>query len=114
MDRRRDTFDRRRVRVIESIESLTEACNNSKAQDDISACWSSAAAWLENASDRFNEMVSDLDLVALVVMTYWSAIMVLRIDRQGCWSLTGVAKAWVLQVADKNPLLPLILDFRSF
>jgi hypothetical protein len=50
------------------------------------------------------------------MMIYWSAIMVARVERQGCWFLKGVVKASVSQIAeklvvDKHPLLPLILDF---
>jgi hypothetical protein len=104
--------------IIKSIESLTEACNDPVAHDDIVACWGTAAAWLSDVSGRFHEMVDEMDPVALLVMAYWSAIMVARVERQGRWFLEGVARAAVLQVAeklvaDKHPLLPLILDFES-
>jgi hypothetical protein len=107
------------VCAIKSIESLTQACKSSKAHDDIVACWSTAAAWLENVSNHFREIVNDLDPVALLVMAYWFAIMDLRIEGLNCWFLKGVAKASVLQaaerlVADKRLLLLLILDFGSF
>jgi hypothetical protein len=75
------------VCAIKSIESLTQACKSSKAHDDIVACWSTAAAWLENVSNHFREIVNDLDPVALLVMAYWSAIMDLRIEGLGCWFL---------------------------
>jgi hypothetical protein len=70
-------------------------------------------------SDRFHEIVNERDPVALLVMAYWSAFLVARVERHGCWFLKGVAKASVLQaaeilVADKHLLLLLILDFGSF
>jgi hypothetical protein len=70
--------------------------------------------WLENVSDHFHEMIDDLDPVALLVMAYWSAIMVA--ERRGCWFLNDVARASVLQsaemlVAEMHLLMPLILDF---
>jgi hypothetical protein len=68
---------------------------------------------LENISDHFHEMVDDLDPVALLVMAY--AIMVARAERRGCFFSRGVARASVLQVAErlvaeKHPLLPLMLE----
>jgi hypothetical protein len=63
-------------------------------------------------------MADDQDPAALLVMVYWSATMVTRVEKQGCWFLKGVVKASVLQVAkklvmEKHPLLPLILDFED-
>lgn len=60
--------------------------------------------------------VDDQDPITLLMMTYWSATMLTRMERQGCWFLKGVVKASVLQIAEKlavekHPLLPLILDF---
>jgi hypothetical protein len=70
-------------------------------------------------SDCFHEIINEQDPVALLVMAYWSAFLVARVERHGCWFLKGVAKASVLQaaerlVADKHLLLLLILDFGSF
>ena len=102
--------------ILKAIELLQDACNSVEPEDVIGTCWSSAAAWLEKVPRHFHEMVDDRDLIALLVMTYWSAIMVTRVERQGCWFLKGVSKAAVLQIAqklvvEKHPLVPLILDF---
>lgn len=104
--------------IIESIESLTETCNRIVMHDDFEECWNAAAGWLKGVPHRFHEMIDNLDPVALLVMAYWSAIMVTRAERQGCWFLKGVVKASILEVAgrlvvDEHPLLPLILDFGS-
>jgi hypothetical protein len=61
-------------------------------------------------------MVDDEDPIGLLMMTYWSAIMVNRVEKQECWFLKDVAKASVVQIAEKlavekHPLLPMILDF---
>jgi hypothetical protein len=63
-------------------------------------------------------MADDQDPVALLMMTYWSVIMVTRVERQDCWFLSGVVKASVRQIVEKlmvekHPLLPLILDFEG-
>ncbi|GAB7332109.1 hypothetical protein MBLNU13_g03993t1 [Cladosporium sp. NU13] len=102
--------------ILKSIELLQEACSSAGPKDSIELCWSSAAAWLKDVPRHFHEMFDDRDPIALLMMTYWSAIMVTRAEKQGCWFLKGVTKAAVLQiaqklVAEKHPLLPLILDF---
>lgn len=104
------------LNALKSIELLQDACNSVEPENVIGTCWSSAAAWLEKVPRHFNEMVDDRDPIALLLMTYWSAIMVSRVEKQGCWFLKGVSKAAVLQVAqklvaEKHPLVPLILDF---
>jgi hypothetical protein len=102
--------------ILKSIELLQDACNSVEPEDVIGTRWSSAAAWLEKVPRHFHEMVDDRDPIALLMMTYWSAIMVIRVERQGRWFLKGVTKAAVLQivqklVSEKHPLVPLISDF---
>lgn len=102
--------------VIKSIELLQEAYSSVGSYDDLETCWSAAADWVNRVPSRFHEMVDDLDPVALLLMAYWSTMLVTRAEMQGCWFLKGVVRALVLQVAEKlvaeqHPLLPLILDF---
>lgn len=102
--------------VLKSVELLQEACSSVGSKDSIESCWNAAAAWLKDVPRHFLEMVDDQDPIALLMMAYWSAIMVARVERQGCWFLEGIVKASVLQIAErlvveKHPLLPLISDF---
>lgn len=104
--------------ILKSIELLQETCSSVGPEDSIEVCWSAAAAWLKIVPNHFHEMVDEQDSIALLMMAYWSAIMVTRVERQGCWFLKGVAKALVLQVTEKlvvekHPLLPLMLDFEG-
>jgi hypothetical protein len=104
--------------ILKAIELLQETCGSFGLEDGIGVCWSAAAAWLESVPNHFHEMADDQDPAALLVMVYWSATMVTRVEKQGCWFLKGVVKASVLQVAkklvmEKHPLLPLILDFED-
>ena len=101
--------------IIKSIELLQETCGSVGSYDDLGPCWGVAAAWLKRVPHRFHEMVDHHDAVALLLMAYWSTILVVRIEKEGCWFLKDVVKALVLQVAEKlvaeqHPLLPLILD----
>jgi len=102
--------------VIKSIELLQDICRGIALHDDIEVCWAAAAGWLKNVPDHFHRMIDDRDLVALLIMTYWSTILVTRIEKKGCWFLRGVVKASMMQFAEKltaerHPLLPLMLDF---
>lgn len=104
--------------ILKSIELLQETCSSVGPHDSVEVCWSAAAAWLKSVPNNFHDMVDDQDSIALLVMTYWSAIMISRVERKGCWFLKGVANASVLQIArklvmEKHPLLPLILDFEG-
>ena len=104
--------------ILKSIELLQGTCGSVGLEDGIGVCWSAAAAWLWSVPNHFHEMADDQDPVTLLVMAYWSAIMVTWVEKQGCWFLKGVVKASVLQVAKKlvaerHPLLPLILDFEG-
>jgi hypothetical protein len=102
--------------TLKSIELLQETCSSVGSKDNIESSWGAAAAWLKDVPRHFHEMVDEQDPIALLMMIYWSAIMVARVERQGCWFLKGVVKASVSQitqrlVVDKHPLLPLISDF---
>jgi hypothetical protein len=104
--------------ILKAIELLQEICSSIAPDDSIEVCWNTAAAWLKDVPHHFHEMVNDQDSIALLMMTYWSAIMVTRMEKQGRWFLKGVVKALVLQVAEKlvvekHPLLLLILDFEG-
>ena len=102
--------------TLKSIELLQETCSSVGSEDSIESSWSAAAAWLKDVPRHFHDMADEQDPIALLTMIYWSAIMVARVEREGCWFLKGVVKASVLQitqrlVVDKHPLLPLVLDF---
>lgn len=104
--------------ILKSIELLQETCTRFQSEDSIESCWSAAASWLKDVPNHFHEMADDQDPAALLMMTYWSAILTSRIERLGCWFLKGVAKASVVQiarklVAEKHPLMPLIMDFEG-
>jgi hypothetical protein len=104
--------------ILKSVELLQETCTRFGSEDSIESCWSAAASWLKDVPHHFHEMADDQDPVALLVMTNWSAILTSRIERLGCWFLKGVAKASVVQiaeklVAEKHPLMPLIMDFEG-
>ena len=102
--------------TLQSIELLQETCSSVGSEDSIESSWSAAAAWLKDVPRHFHDMVDEQDPIALLTMIYWSAIMVARVEREGCWFLKGVVKASVLQITQrlivyKHPLLPLVLDF---
>jgi hypothetical protein len=105
--------------VIKSIELLQDICRGITLHDDIEMCWAAAAGWLKNVPDHFHRMVDDGDPVALLIMTYWSTNLVIRVEEKGCWFLKGVVKASMMQVAERlaekrHLLLPLMLDFEKF
>lgn len=102
--------------ILNSIKLLQESCGRFGPEDNIDNSWSAAAAWLKYVPHHFHMEVDDQDPITLLMMTYWSATMLTRMERQGFWFLKGVVKASVLQIAEKlavekHPLLPLILDF---
>jgi hypothetical protein len=104
--------------IIKSTELLQETCSNMRSRDGIEVCWDAAATWLRDVSHHLHKMVDDLYPVALLVMAYWSRILVNRAESKACWFLKGAVKVSILRVAEKLmtgkiPLFPLILDFED-
>ncbi|THX35133.1 hypothetical protein D6D12_00580 [Aureobasidium pullulans] len=103
------------VASMTAIANLFESCELSFGQDDMKVSWQSMAGWLLKISQHFEQMTVRSDPVALVVVAYWTILLVTRAQQLGCWFLTGVAEAILRQIsgqlsANNQPALALIED----
>lgn len=87
--------------ALSAIAILTECCETSFASDTAETAWQCMARWLVKVPDHFNNMVSQNSPVSLVVIAYWSAFLVKRVEDSGCWFLVGSAKTILLQVTEQ-------------
>jgi hypothetical protein len=67
--------------ILQSIDLLKESCEGvpNSVHDGLESSWDAAATWLKSVSGRFHAMLDDSDdLAALLIVAYWSAVMVIR------------------------------------
>ncbi|QKX59666.1 uncharacterized protein TRUGW13939_06806 [Talaromyces rugulosus] len=86
--------------TLSAIAVLVECCETSFASNTVETAWRCMARWLIKVPDHFNHMVSQNSPVSLVVVAYWSAFLVKRVEDSGCWFLMGSAKTILLQVVE--------------
>jgi hypothetical protein len=90
--------------TLSAIAALAECCDTSWASDEAEVAWQSMAKWvLANTPSYFHYMVSCHSRAALVVVAYWAASLVRRVEDCGCWFLKGSAKAILLEIAELLP-----------
>lgn len=87
--------------TLSAIAALVECCETSFTSDMVETAWRCMARWLITVPDHFNHMVSEKSPVSLVVIAYWSAFLVKRVEDSGCWFLMGSAKKILFQVVEQ-------------
>jgi hypothetical protein len=87
--------------AISAIAVLAECFEASFASDTVETAWRCMARWSVRVPDHFYYMVSQNSPLSLVVIAYWSAYLVKRVEDSGCWFLMGLSKPILLQVAEQ-------------
>jgi hypothetical protein len=91
-----DVFDR--VDHIEDVLStltaiaiLIECCDHGFESDEADVVWRGMTMWLNKTPDKFNDLISKYNPIALLVLEHWSASLLRRAE-QGSWFLRGSAE----------------------
>lgn len=87
--------------TLSAIAILVECCETSFMSDTVETAWLCMARWLIKVPNHFNHMVSQNSPASLVVVAYWSAFLVKRVEDSGCWFLMGSAEKILFQVVEQ-------------